>query len=560
MSLLLVALVAVAAQAPVSAVRETASGISFTRPAGWVRQELDNQSVGFVPPGPDGDRFKVIVLPGRPSGGPHRSAHRDVFQSMTSGSRVQGRIQQKVVTGWLRSEAKVMTAEGQPLWTALYTVQPPGRLEAVMVVAADEPVYKLYRPAVDQLIAGATLGVGVPAGPAPLGAVASGAPAGAPPVTGAPAGAAPATAARGGTAIYGLVIPYPSTWTRQNDPAGAVVLIPPQMQGVQLYFLSVLPPTPKSGTHWQTHKELLAQVLKQVQWTDEPVTIDYPDGPGPFIRTGVAGHIASGAMQLIELYTAAHGDTVETVVGVNSLDRNVTDPVLRQVTFVDPRGLGERARIVEAYRRIDQRLYADIAGGAPIAGSLQYDRMWLREDGVVDFSTTYPEGYAASMLPYKVDVNLLNGDFGSWRAVGNQVRVVRRAGTPEMVFDRENGGLRSGGTWWEPMPRVDDLKLSGRWSIRSPANETVSPYYDWIEFTPDGRFSSSGVMKRISFGMVDRPKPPDPGSGTYRIRDWTIFFTFSDGSMWSTDFSTLGREAGNAAAVLFGTYVYPRER
>jgi hypothetical protein len=372
-------------------------------------------------------------------------------------------------------------------------------------------------------------------------------------------GAGAVSRAPAATVVHGLVIPYPPTWVRQDDPSGAVVLIPAQLQGVQQYFIAVLPPSPENGTHWESHRALLASVLEQVRWTEEPVTRDYPDGPGPFIRTSIAGRIATG-MQQIELYTAAHGGTIEAVVGVNGIDRNVTDPVLRQVTFAEGTTPAERPGIVEAFRRLDQRLYADLQGGRPIAGSLQYERIWLRADGVADFSTTYPEGYAASALPLKVDSGLLDGDYGRWEAAGNQVRVTRRAGAQPVVYSRENGGLRDGGVRWEPMPRVDDLKLSGRWSMRSAPTETVSPYYDWIDFSPDGRFSSQGVLKRISSGIVDQPKPPDPASGTYRLKDWTIFFTFADGSTWSTDFSTLGQDPGTVAAILFGTTAYPRER
>lgn len=558
MSLLLVALVAlvavvapvaVVAQNPVSAARDTVSGISFTRPAGWFRQELDNGSVGFVPPGADAERFTMIVMASQASDLAHEVAHRELFDWMTSGSQVQGPVEPSRVAGWLRSEARVVSAEGTPLWTAVYTFQQDGRLELVMAMGLTETVYRLYRPTVEQALAGATL---IPVSP-PMGMPVEN------PRTTVPA-AAPVTTSAAGVRIHGLVIPYPSTWSRQDDPTGAVMLVPNQLPGTQAYFLTVLPPVPKSGTHWETHKAILAEVLAQVPWTDAPVTNDYPDGPGPFIRTGIAGHIPGGGMQQIELYTAAHGDTVETVVGLHGIDRNVTDPVLRAVSFTDPAGPGERPRIVEAYRRINQRLYADLQAGVPTAGGVVYERIWLRADGVADFSTTYPEGYAASSLPFKVDASLLNGDFGSWRAVGDQVHIVRRAGVPPVVYRREDGGLRDGDSWWEPMPRVDDLKLSGRWSIRSAPTDTFSPYYDWIEFTPDGRFTTSGVFPRISLGMDDRPRPPDPASGAYRIKDWTMFFTFPDGSTWSTDFSTLGPDPASFTAILFRTYVYPRER
>jgi hypothetical protein len=329
---------------------------------------------------------------------------------------------------------------------------------------------------------------------------------------------------------------------------------------VQPYFVSVLPPTRQTGTHWETHRTLVATVLAQVKWTAEPVTRHYVDAPGPFIRTSIAGRIATGGTQSIELYTAAHDGIVEAVVGVNGIDRNVVDPVLRGVTFRDPPRSAERPRIVEAYRRLEQKQYLDREGGTPIAGSLMYERIWLRADGVADFSSTYPEGYAASPLPLKVDPGLMEGDYGRWKAVGDQVHVFRRPDAAPEIFQRENGGLKRGGQWWEPMPRVDDLKLAGRWGRRSQPGETVSPYHDWIEFRPDGSFATQGVLRHVASGLVDRPKPAERASGTYRIRDWTIFFSFDDGTTWSTDFSTIGRDPPGASPILLWATAYPRER
>jgi len=372
-----------------------------------------------------------------------------------------------------------------------------------------------------------------------------------------PTSAGPAARGAGGTVIHGLVIPYPPSWARKDDPSGAVTLVPPQLEGVRQYFISVLPPSPMSGTHWESHRTLVKAVLQQVQWAEEPVTTQYTIAPGPFIRTEIAGKVPGGAIYQLQLYTAAHDGTVEAVLGVNGIDRNVVDPVLEAVTFKNPPKL-ERPRIAEAYRRIEQRTYLNLQGGSPAAGSLQYERIWLRADGVADFSTTYPEGYAATTEPLKVDPGLMSGDYGRWRAVGNQVHITRGAAAPE-VYERENGGLRSGGRAWEPMPRVDGLELSGRYAIRSGPNQTPA-YYDWVEFTPGGRFATDGALRSVSSGDGLRPRPPQQGSGTYEIRDWTIFFRFADGFVWSTDFSILGRDLSNFTSIVLRTSAYRRER
>jgi hypothetical protein len=110
------------------------------------------------------------------------------------------------------------------------------------------------------------------------------------------------------------------------------------------------------------------------------------------------------------------------------------------------------------------------------------------------------------------------------------------------------------------MPRVDGLRLSGRWETKSPPEETVSPWHDWIEFTPQGRFQVSGVLKAVALGDGLMAKPLDRGAGTCEIRDWTMFFTFDDGTAWSTDFSTLGPEEKPDASLIFRTRVYPKAK
>jgi hypothetical protein len=57
----------------------------------------------------------------------------------------------------------------------------------------------------------------------------------------------------------------------------------------------------------------------------------------------------------------------------------------------------------------------------------------------------------------------------------------------------------------------------------------------------------------------DWPKFADKLSGTYEIRDWTIFFTFEDGRSWSTDFSTIHKDPKDLSGILFRTTVFLKE-
>lgn len=510
-------------------VREKASSFTYAVPKGWTRQELENKSVAHVPPGTDAQKCTLLLLPGQDVDLDDDAAHEALFRSAIQGSTIDGKIARSTLSGWKRSQVKVTTPQQQELWTAVQTIKQGKRLEAALFVAATEALYKAHLPAVDQVIASIEFGG---------------------------AGKAPAPA---GTAIHGLQIPVPPTWTRKDEPTGAVLLVPAQLAGVRPYFLYVLPPTKLQGTLWETHKALLRGLLGQVKWSAEPVTVHDVDAPGPFIRSSAAGQVPEGGLKTFELYTVAHDGVLEAVVGVDRIDRNVTDPVLAATTLRTPPKASDRPRIVEAYRRLEQKTYVNREGGAPTAGSLMYERIWLRSDGVADFSTFYLEGYAASPLVTKVDASLLNGDFGAWKSVGERIHLVRREGSPPEIYERDGDGLQGGGRKWEAMPRVDAMKLSGRWASRSPADQKVSPWYDWIEFNPDGRFSTEGLLRSVAVGD-GRRKPPDKGSGTYELRDWTLFLAFDDGQTWSTDFSILGRDPKNFPSILLRTTAFPREK
>lgn len=382
---------------------------------------------------------------------------------------------------------------------------------------------------------------------------------------GAPGGransATPAAAAPAGTAIHGLVIPVPPGWTRKDDPSGSVYLLPPQNQNSSGYFLLVMPSSRFQGTHWSAHKELLKIGLGWIQVTEVLSTIHNPDGPGLFVRSSAGGKIASGEVRELLLFTAAHDGVLEAIMVVNNPDLDAVVRILRGVAFKDPVRAATRPKVVEAYRRMNQKLYINPSGGAMTPGSLMYERIWLRSDGTADFTTWYTEGYAASPLALKLDPGLEDGHSGSWKAVGDKVHIVRHSGVPAEVYVRNQGSLFLGAQEWQPMPRVDGLRLSGRWSARSAPQETISPWYHWIDFTAEGRFKTEGgLLSHVAGHDLDAPRPPESGAGTYEIRDWTIFLKFDGGKTWSTDFSTLGRDPKDLSSILFRTYSVRKEK
>jgi hypothetical protein len=525
MSVLALSLLALLQAAPPE--REKASGFTFVRAKGWARNALDNGAIALQPPGGDALECSLFIFPGQDNADiAEDTFHDKMFEALTQASKVAGKIDKSTKGAWRVSVARVIAAQEQESWIAVYTAKSGNRVEVLMFVCKIEKLFATHRPAVDAMVASVEF-----------------------------------TAPARRPAIHGLIIPHPADWTRKDDASGAVYLVPPQIPTALNYLLCILAPIKLQGTHWDTHKALVKALLDQAQWKGgEPVVVHKVEGPGIFIKTGAAGRTAAGEGREFTLFTAAHDGVMEAVIGLNSIDRNVVDPVLKATTFKDPPKAGASPKIAEAYRRLNQRMTINPQGGAMVAGSLMYDRLWLRADGVADFSSLYTEGYAASPLPMKVDPSLQNGDYGSWKRDGDKIHVTRSAGAKPLVFEKTDGGVKGDGKDWETMPRVDGLKLSGRWEIKSPPEEKVTPYHHWIEFTPEGRFKVDGVLKFVAFGDVDPYRPPDKAAGTYEIRDWTMFFKFDDGTSWSTDFSILGREIAPDMSILFRASVFMKAK
>jgi hypothetical protein len=209
--------------------------------------------------------------------------------------------------------------------------------------------------------------------------------------------------------------------------------------------------------------------------------------------------------------------------------------------------------VVQAYRKLVRKMYATPGGGALATGSMMYERVWLRSDGTADFTSWYTQGYAASPDVFKLDPGLLTGHAGSWKPVGDKYHVTRSADLPAEVYDRDGGGA------WEPMPRVDGLKLSGRYSKKSLPAAGVVQFHHWIDFSEDGKFKTDGILTFIGSMDSDWPKLPDKLSGSYEIRDWTIFLKLDDGRVWTTDFSTINRDPKDLSGILFRTTVLLKE-
>ena len=369
--------------------------------------------------------------------------------------------------------------------------------------------------------------------------------------------------------INGLEIPVPAGWTHKEDPGGSVVLQPPPPRNSPLdepvCMILVLPAQPMRGTFWETHCAVFEEVLKSLPLTNLVAPIHEPNSPGHFIRSSTAGDDAGKRIQAVRLYSALSADGIQCVLVVGQEDFATTGPMLHQSRVTRPPKESPRPKIVEAYRRLKQQADVNVHRGEYLVGSVPYERIWFRDDGVADFSAVYPEGHAASAAAPKVDRALQYGSYGSWKAVGNrEVHVVRHASKPVEVYRRENGKLRLGDQVWEAMPSVDGMKLDGRWRLPVPAGQPARS----IEFTAAGRFKDDGVLEDVgSFPVfawagsrvVFRDRPPPRGAGTYEIREFTLLVKYDDGRAWSTDFSTAGADPKDRSKLLLRGGILHRE-
>jgi hypothetical protein len=151
MALLVLALLAFPPQDPPA--KETASGFIFIRPRGWNRQEIPNQNmVALMPPGPTAQQCSLFIFAGQNGDLNELVYHDKLFQSVTQGSRVDGKINRAYRGGWQYSHAKILNAQHQNQWLVLYTTKVGTRMEGIFFIAATEEILKAHRFDVERMI------------------------------------------------------------------------------------------------------------------------------------------------------------------------------------------------------------------------------------------------------------------------------------------------------------------------------------------------------------------------------------------------------------------------
>jgi hypothetical protein len=535
MNALMVATLLLAPQTPPL---ETGSGYEFAVPKGWTRpKEGDGKATLLVPAGAKGDVRLVLYPLYAVENGTYANEnhfHVAMLNLLTEagerqGEEVEGR------TGAFRWSRVKFVAGGAEFRVAAYTAKLRAHW-ALVAFAAPPAAFETQLPVVEQFVKDLKRdGEGKPV-------------------------------AAGAAVAHGLSLPLPEGWTRKDNPQGAVEFhpAPPKTDRDPLwtYVVLVLPTQALRGSFWESHRAIFDEVVQASGLRKTVAPQHEPDAPGPFVRSSTAGDDVNGSVRPVRLYSARSEGGIDCVVVFRQEDFAVTGAMLHHATVRKPPPASARPRLAGAWRRFAQQTHVEHVRGEQLILAVPYDRIWLRSDGLADFTPIYREGYAASRVPDKTGPGLVNGRFGSWTESGNEVRIVRRSDRPEEVYVRDGARLRLGDKVYEPMLSVDGLKLEGRWQLPGADRKRR------IEFTAAGRFTDDGLLEDVGFLPVPAwagsretlyARPPAAGAGTYEIRDFTLLLTYDDGRLWSADFSIHGDDPKDLSKLLLKTGVLHRE-
>src|SRR5882762_2634626 len=164
-----------------------------------------------------------------------------------------------------------------------------------------------------------------------------------------------------------------------------------------------------------------------------------------------------------------------------------------------------------------QEMYGRSIAKAPPAGKRQR----------FDFLVFYANGAA-----YRGDANLLTNEslrkdhLGTYKAVGNDIRISWPANKTEVMRRRGEGLSGAAGTRWQRLPKVSGLRLQGTYVIAARTAEPV-----WIEFGSDATFWDQGVIRHAAnLQVLERGVPaPQGGGGTYTLDDYTLTLSYAGG-------------------------------
>ena len=178
--------------------------------------------------------------------------------------------------------------------------------------------------------------------------------------------------------------------------------------------------------------------------------------------------------------------------------------------------------------------------GAPQAG-IKYDYVVFLPDG------GFKEGIAEQGLDGLNEAAEIRRDpvgWGAYEMNGSVGRIV----FPPTEYSREAivwpireypDRLLVNGNEYHLLDKCDDLRLQG--TFRRADYKTTYGARQGIAFTPDGRFVDEGAFKAAGVMVRNRSGGDDfddgaPGNGTYRIANYTLELTYSNGRVKRTSF------------------------
>ncbi len=339
----------------VAAGLETASDLSFTRPAGWERSTGGaSHLVVLTPPA---RHASAAFIEGQDFDGSAEAWHAGLWSRLSSGLKPRG-----VSTGGRRGDfqttwAAFDKADGTQSWLCLYTVVKDHRGEGVLFFADGEGPFRSNLTTVNQLVDGITFAPPVavvatanppaaavtpPAAVAPAGNVTASPP---PPQTNEdptlpppsytvlPPSASAEPPPPPAAPVAELAVACPAGWAMQQDPqTRAIYMQPPDSPAVNQGALVVFPPVPFAGTPEQFHNQTLATALNQSRLL-EPVQ---QARAGGFLVTAAHAVTATGDNVRVILYTARWADRAQAILfatvrdDIFRRDAPVADAAVRQ--------------------------------------------------------------------------------------------------------------------------------------------------------------------------------------------------------------------------------------
>lgn len=517
---------------------QAGDGLSFETPKDWTKQEDPQKRYWLLTPPnlPAGKECGVLIFTPQDVAVELPQYLDHLVKNATGTSQLVGEIQSRTVGSFQVAIWTQRTPLGATQYVAVHAARWGNRGQAVLYLGNDLEIFKARAADVIAMVTKVVV---------PIAAAA-------------PAAGGPAPMAAGTIVLSGMNVPMPAGWTRADDPSGWILLAPPASLQFGKPVVMVSPTRKIQGSHWKAHRELLKAITDQAKWPGS-YTENQSLGPGPFIVS--TAHCTADARG-VRLYTAVAGDQMEAIavspLGGDELTRELAS-ILEKVTLRNsPAEAPKRPEVVEAYRRPNMKKYYNL-DGTLFYGKLTYERILLLSNGVADFSSSYAEGFDGFKDLGKIDSESENGFYGGWKEDGKTVRIRRDSKGAGEGYDRENGNLRFGDQVWTPIPKIDGLKLKGRYAYKSRPGVGIQFNY-WIEFTEEGAFKTGGLLSWLAVGdHTGRPQAPESCEGTYELRNWTIWFKVDGKPVWSADFQLLKDDPKDLDTVLINTYSFTKE-